>query len=187
MLSILMGGAWAVCWLLSWSKGRGGAKVWEVFEGDSVYGSVAGQLDQAAIWFPSPWRPEDLLQAWQRLPWCASAVVPFQLDSDICWTILKQCGSGQFVLWDGRSGWRPAVKPRLKVWKEHTLICSPITFSPNPFPVSSLFFLLLKCNVLFFFSPSPCPPHCLAVCSLYSGFPHSAVFGGILNPSGKPV
>lgn len=62
-----------------------------------------------------------------------------------------------------------------------------LTFSPNPFPFSSLFFLLLKCNVLFFFSLSPCPPHCFAVCSLYSDFPHSAVFGGNFNPSGKPV
>lgn len=76
---------------LSWSKGREGVKAWEVFEGDSVRGSVAGQLGQAAVWFPLPWR-EDLLWAWQHLPWCVSAVIPFQLDSDICWTIWEPCG-----------------------------------------------------------------------------------------------
>lgn len=147
--------AWALCWLLSWPKGRGRAKVWEVFEGDSMYGSVAGQLGQAAIWFPSPWR-ENLLQAWQRLLWCVIVVIPFQLYSDICWTILKQCGQWPVCIVRWPLQVTACCEAQIKNLEgiKHRL-CSPTHSPPIPFPFPPCFSCFWNVMCCFSF---PCLP-----------------------------
>lgn len=146
MLSSLMW-SWATCWALIGQR-EDRKQRFEKCLKVSLYGSMAAQPGQIAIWLPLLWR-EDLLQVWQHLLWCVSVVIPFQLDSDVCWTSWKQCEQWPVyvVRWSLQT----------TAWKKQTL--SMLAHTPShPFLFSSSFFLSLKCSTLFFFSHSPAFP-----------------------------
>lgn len=148
-------------------------------KGTLCVGLWQGNWAKQLCGFPRPGgrtcsKPDNTFRDVSALSSRSSWIVTFAEPSE------SSVGSSPFVLWDGHSRWQPAVKPGWKVWKEQTPTMLTHTFPPTrPFPLSSLFFLLLTCNVLVLFSLSPCPPHCLSMYSLYPDFTHSALFEGI--------